>query len=77
MRNPGLVILFIAVDKVVVPVLLAGEESAPRRDAGGAVVEGTEHLQAAGVAGGLHHVEPGQGTGDTHGGEHADAAVVG
>ena len=76
-RHPRGVIGRVAVDKVVGPVFLAGEEGAPGRDAGGAVVQGAEHLQAARVAGGLHQRMGGQRAGQTDRREHADTAVVG
>ena len=76
-RHPRGVIGRVAVDKVVGPVFLAGEEGAPGRDAGGAVVQSAEHLQAARVAGGLHQRMGCQRAGQTHRREHADTAVVG
>ncbi len=69
-----------AVGEVLVEVLLAGQDRAPRGGAAGAVVEGAEHLPAGRVGGRLQQVAAGGRAGeleDAGGGEAAVQPVPG
>src|SRR5699024_5173321 len=63
-------------DEVLVEVLLAGQDGAPRRGAAGAVVQGAEHLGPGGIVGGLQ--QRGAGGRPVHGERRGagDAAVA-
>ncbi len=66
----------IGVAEVAVEILLAGEEGAPRRPAGAAVVEHAQHLAAGGVGRGLHQVVAGARALQRHRRVAVDAPVV-
>ena len=65
-----------AAHEVLVEVLLAGEDGAPRGGAAGAVVQGAQDGGAGGVVLGLEQVVAGGRAGDPERGEAGDAAVA-